>query len=256
MTTLEGIGLGALQGLTEFLPVSSSGHLVLLSSLFKINEPPVALSVLLHAGSLVAILIYFRREIISLVTARRHLIPVLIVGTLPAAAVGIPLKGRMEVLFASPVVAAVGLLVTGAALVVSERLGRGDRPLESLRLSDGFWVGVAQAIALAPGVSRSGMTVGASLASGLERGAAVAFAFLLGMLAIAGAGVLELRKIAGLGAASPLPMAAGFLASVLVSLASLSFLTLVVRRKCLVFFAMYCFAVGSAVLLAKLAGVW
>lgn len=256
LTLVEGIGLGALQGLTEFLPISSSGHLVLARALFGIQEAPVALEVLLHAGSLAAILVYFRREIVSLARTRRHLIPVLLVGTLPAAAIGIPLKGRMEVLFESPVAAAVGLLVTGVVLLVSERLAVGERPLDSVRLSDGFWVGVAQAIALAPGVSRSGMTVGASLASGLERGAAVAFAFLLGMVAIGGASLLKLREVASFASASPWPMVGGFAASLAVSLGALSFLSLVVRRKCLSFFALYCFFVGAAVLLAKLAGVW
>jgi undecaprenyl-diphosphatase len=149
-----------------------------------------------------------------------------------------------------------GLLVTGTVLWVSERLATGERPLDSLGAGDAFWIGVAQAVALAPGVSRSGMTVGAGLASGLERGAAVVFGFLLGAVAIAGATVLKLKEIVAVPKGELVPMALGFAASLVVSMAALWLVTLVVRRKRLFCFTIYCYAVGSAVLLAKLAGVW
>jgi len=256
VTILEGVGLGALQGVTEFLPISSSGHLVLARALFGIHEAPVTMNVLLHVASLVAIVVFFRREVASLVTTRRGLLPVLVVGTVPAAVVGILLRGRLEWLFQNPAGAGLGLLLTGLVLVASERMSVPQRSLDDLRLGDGLWVGIAQAIALAPGVSRSGMTIGAGLASGLERGAAVAFAFLLGMVAIAGAAVLKAQDMVELGAANPAALACGFGASLATSLASLAFLTQIVRRKCLSLFAIYCFLVGGAVLLAKATGMW
>jgi len=256
VTIPEGLGLGALQGLTEFLPVSSSGHSVLARALFRIEEAPVTMEVLLHAASAVAILVFFRREIVSLLTTRRRLVLPLVVGTLPAVVIGLLFKDRLEGLFQNPTAVGIGLLFTGTVLWVSEGLASDSRSLDGVSVADGFWVGVAQAIALVPGVSRSGMTVGAGLASGLERGAAVAFAFLLGLIAIAGATALKLRKIVDLGSAGLGPLAAGFCASLVVSLAALSLLTLLVRRKRLWWFTIYCYLVGASVLLAKLAGVW
>jgi len=256
VTAIEGIGLGVLQGVTEFLPVSSSGHLVLAKWLFGIEGAPVAMDVLLHAASLVAIVIFFSREILALATVRRRLIPPLLVGTVPAAVLGLLLKDHFEGLFENPMGVAVGLLLTGTVLWVGERLATDSRPLDSVGVETGFWIGLAQAIGLAPGVSRSGMTVGAGLAAGLERKAAVTFAFLLGALAIGGATLLKSKAILELGAVSPLPLALGFIASLLASLGALALLSLVVRRKCLAVFAMYCYLVGAAVLLAKLARAW
>jgi len=258
VTILEGVGLGTLQGITEFLPVSSKSHLVLAEKLFGIQPPgaPAAWEVLLHAASLVAILIYLRREILSLLTTRRRLVPALLVGTIPAVVLAVLFKPRLETLLKSPLGIGLGLLLTGTVLWVSERLATDRRPIDSVGVADGFWIGLAQAIALAPGVSRSGMTIGAGLASGLERGAAVAFGFLLGAIAIAGATVLKLREIAAVPKGDFVPMALGFGASLGVSLAALWLLTLVVRHNCLFYFTIYCYAVGIAVLLAKFTGVW
>ncbi len=256
MTILEGIGLGVLQGITEFLPVSSSGHLVLARALLGVREAPVTLEVVLHAASALAIVVFLRREIVSLFTTRRRLLVPLVVGTVPAAVIGVLLRSRLEALFESPAGVGVGLLLTGTVLWVSERLATNARPLDDVRVGDGLWVGVAQAIALAPGVSRSGMTVGAGLASGLERGAAVAFGFLLGLIAIAGATVLKLGKAAAVAREELAPMACGFVASLAVSLAALWVLARIVRRKRLWVFSLYCYLVGGAVLLAKLAGLW
>ncbi len=256
MTILEGLGLGALQGITEFLPVSSTGHSVLARDLFGITEAPVTLEVVLHAGSLLAILVFFWRDILSLLGPRRRLIPALIVGSIPAVVLYVALKPQVEALFERPVGVGVGMLVTGTVLWLAERRARDERELESVRVGDGFWIGVAQAIAIVPGISRSGMTVSAGLASGLQRGAAVTFAFLLGAIAIGGATLLKARKIAELASANFGALACGFAASAAVSLAALGLLTLVVRHKCLRYFTIYCYAVGAAILLAKLAGLW
>ena len=286
VTIAQAVGLGLLQGLTEFLPVSSSGHLVLARALFQIEGAAVTFEVLLHLASLVAILIYFRREILSVFTTRRRLIVPLVVGTIPAAVVGVLLRHQIETMFDKPLMVGVALLFTATVLLLSERLATDERSLDQVKWEDGLWIGMAQAIALLPGVSRSGMTVGGGLASGLERRAAVAFAFLLGAIAIAGAGVLKAKDMVkearmgegraavvesppataetGAGQGQPSTahgqmrgaMAAGFVAALVASLAALALLVHIVRRKCLIWFAIYCYAVGGCVVLAKLTGLW
>jgi len=253
----QAIGLGVLQGLTEFLPVSSSGHLVLARSLLGITDPAVDFVVLVHAGSLLAIVAFFWREILSLLTTRRRLILWLIVGTIPAGLAYATLKRPIEGLFEKPLAVGVALLVTGTVLWLTERAARPERSLDQVTWRQALVVGVAQAFALVPGISRSGMTIGSGLASGLERRAAVAFAFLLGAAAIGGGTVGKAKDFVEMGAQAGWgPLAAGFAASLVVSLGSLWLLTLVVRRKSLKWFALYCYVVGSAVVLAKLTGLW
>lgn len=258
MTIGEAIGLGVLQGLTEFLPVSSSGHLVLANALFGIEEPnAVGFVVLVHAGSLLAIVAFFWREILSLLGTRRRLIPWLIVGTVPAGVAYATLKGPIEGLFERPLAVGLALLFTGTVLLLSERRASEHRALGEVTWRDALVVGVAQAFALVPGISRSGMTVGSGLASGLKRPAAVAFAFLLGAAAIGGGTAGKARDFIEMGAQAGWgPLAAGFVASLVVSLASLWLLTLVVRRKCLKWFALYCYVAGVVVVVTRLTGLW
>ena len=275
MTTLEAVVLGAVQGLTEFLPVSSSGHLVLASEVMRTfggsgdladaERLPLAFVVLVHAGSLLAIVGFFHREFLSLLTTRRGLIPRLVLGMVPAGLAFVVLKvvGKaagvdvLEVVFEKPLPVGFAMLVTGTVLWVTERVARDERSLDGVSWLDALVIGVAQAVALVPGISRSGMTVGAGLARGLERRAAVAFAFLLGAVAIAGGTVLELRDMGRLGGQiGSVPLVAGFLASAVVSVVSLALLTLVVRRKRLFGFAIYCYVVGLGVVLAKATGAW
>lgn len=256
MTIGQGLGLGVLQGVTEFLPVSSSGHLVLAREWMGITEPAVEFVVLVHAGSLVAILAFFWRDIWSLFTTRRRLIPWLVVGSIPAAVVYALLKDAVEASFERPLVVGFCLLVTGGVLLVSERLATDRRPLAGVGWLDALLIGLAQAAALLPGISRSGMTIGSGIARGLERRAAVTFAFLLGAVAIGGGTVLKARDFGSLAAVGGYgPAVAGFVASAAVSLLSLVLLTYIVRRKCLGYFAIYCFLVGGGVILAKLIGV-
>jgi len=259
LTILEALGLGALQGVTEFLPVSSSGHLVLARALWGIQgEEAIDMVVLMHAGSLLAIAVYFWRDLLSLFTTRRRLIPWLVLGSVPAAAVYATMKDFLEgELFDNPVAVGAAMLVTGTVLLLSERLASDRKPLEDVTWLDSLLIGLAQAVAIIPGVSRSGMTISTGLARGLERTAAVSFAFLLGSVAIGGAAVLKGRHLLAMGTQSGWgPVAAAFVASAVVSLASLALLALIVRRKCLSGFALYCYAVGGCVLLAKLTGLW
>lgn len=274
MTVGQAAALGALQGITEFLPISSSGHLVLANELLRSlggsplgaeAELPLAFVVLVHAGSLVAIVAFFWREFLSLLTTRRRLIAMLVVGTVPAGVAFVLLKAIehlsntdvMAGLLEKPLPVGVALVATGAVLWLGEGRGRERTGLDGVRWSDALLVGVAQAVAIVPGISRSGMTITSGLVRGLERRAAVAFAFLLGAVAIAASAVVELKDFERLGAhLGTGPLVVGFAVSAGASLGALALLSLVVRRKRLRVFAIYCFAVGAGVVLAKLSGVW
>ena len=154
MTILEGLGLGALQGLTEFLPVSSSGHLVLARELWGIEgEGAIDMVVLMHAGSLLAIAVYFWRDFLSLLTTRRRLVPWLILGSVPAAVAYVGLKNFLEgELFDNPTAVGVAMLVTGTMLWWTERLASDRKPLEQATWLDSLLVGIAQAVAIIPGI--------------------------------------------------------------------------------------------------------
>ena len=274
MTIGQAAALGALQGVTEFLPISSSGHLVLANALLNAlggqalgaeEQLPLAFVVLVHAASLVAIVAFFWREFLSLLTTRRRLIGLLVVGTIPAGIAFVALKvvehlsgtDVMGQLLERPLPVGVALLVTGVVLWVGQGRGSERLGLDDVRWSDAWLVGLAQAVAIVPGISRSGMTITAGLARGLERRAAVAFAFLLGGVAIAAGTVVELKDFGRLGGrVGTGVLVAGFVVSMVASLGALALLSLVVRRKRLRIFAIYCLAVGSATILAKAFGLW
>ncbi|MBK9975502.1 MAG: undecaprenyl-diphosphate phosphatase [Planctomycetes bacterium] len=262
MDVINAIILGAVQGLTEFLPVSSSGHLVLVSHLLHQDlegEAGTAMSVLLHLGSLLAILIVFRADIVRLFLPRLDLrkLGLLFWASLPAAIVGIGIKkGLPEASSAwveghvlqSPWVAACGLLVTATVLWLAERPRELRVTLQDAKGRD-FWlvgvIGLAQAIAILPGVSRSGSTICVALMLHWVRNDAVRLSFLMGMIAIGGAGLLEARHITQFEAA---PAISGFASSLVFSLIGLTTLKLVVGRQKLRWFAAYCAVVGVVAL--------
>lgn len=197
---LEIILLAVVQGLTEFLPVSSSGHLVLLQSLLGGHEGDLFLNVVLHTGTLGSVLVVYRREVLRLFrldAAARGYVLALVIGTLPAVVVGLLFKDAIEAAFVAPAFAAVGLLYTGALLLSTRATKDSSVAVEPWAPRPVVWwkalvVGCAQAIAICPGVSRSGSTIAASLWLGLPRAEAARFSFLLSVPAIGGALVLQL----------------------------------------------------------------
>lgn len=206
---------GLVQGLTEFLPVSSSGHLVLIPALLGIDEPDLATSAVLHLGTLLAVLVFYRGDLLQVARDPRsdhskRVLWLLAIGTLPAAAVGLTLEGPIGILFTEPGYVAIALIATGVVLSLTALLPAGTRTLEDGTTGDAAVVGLAQALALIPGISRSGMTITAGLAQGMERVQAARYAFLLGIPAIAGAGLLEGIELVDRG---------GFEASLLVGMA-------------------------------------
>lgn len=250
MTYLDALLLGIIQGLTEFLPVSSSGHLVLGETLLGVRPPGVSFEVALHVGTLLAVLVYFRRRLWAMVQSlfrtdmvlERRLIWYLIVGSVPAALVGLSLKKFIEATFAAPALVAVLLLVTGLILLSTHwsRL-QPERPLSTLRA---LFVGCGQALAILPGISRSGTTISTGLWLGLPPVVAAEFSFLLSIPAVAGAAVLDFADMGGVPPELVGQFLAGALTSLLVGWLAIHWLLALLKRGHFTYFAYYCFAVG------------
>jgi undecaprenyl-diphosphatase len=267
MSAFQAIVLAIVQGLTEFLPVSSKTHLALTSKLMGIPEIPLDLVVTLHLGTLAAVLVYYRRDLWAILSSLwtrdreapeggpsprdyRRLLLLLIIGTLPAAVAGGLFEDRIEGLLNDVRLEGVGLLVTAAVLFLAGR-ARGSRSLPRTRALDAFLVGCGQAAALLPGVSRSGSTIVTSLACGLDREWAPRFSFLLSVPIILGGAALKAHQMQG-GQVSSLfdPLLYGLAAVVaaLVGYLAILLVTGSVRRGNLVYFAGYCLGLGLTVL--------
>ncbi|NCN82517.1 MAG: undecaprenyl-diphosphate phosphatase [Candidatus Pacebacteria bacterium] len=219
MTIFQSLILGSVQGLTEFLPVSSSGHLILFESWFGIVQSGIIFEVILHAATLGAVFVFFFPALKRLTVSK---IGLLLLATIPAAVVGVLFKSQIESMFDSVTLVACALLVTaGINLGISYYLKREqDR---KLTWKSAIFIGVVQAFAITPGISRSGSTIFAGLKSGLARKAAFEFSFLLSIPAIGGAMLLQALDVVQAGAVLPplTPMITGFVAAFLTGLASL-----------------------------------
>jgi undecaprenyl-diphosphatase len=262
MNIVQSIILGCLQGLTEFLPVSSSGHLALGRALFGLSEVPVLYDILMHAATLVVVLAFFHRRVLDILRAlylwvsgragqeeRRlvRLAGLIVLATLVTALVGIPLN-RLA-LDNRPRIISGLFLLSAAVLLVGSRF-KGSRRLEDTRLRDVLMVGLAQGIGALPGVSRSGITISAALAGGTARADAGEFSFLLSMPAILGALVLKLKDVGSLSQiVHPSVLLAGLAAAMATGFISLFFLLRVIRSGRLWLFAAYLIPLGIAGLL-------
>jgi len=251
---LHALVLGIVQGVTEFVPVSSSGHLVLVPRALGWPEPPVAFDVLLHVGTLASLLVYFRRELLGLfglgrgregLEAAPRTLLWLAVATLVTGAVVFPIRHQVEALFGSPRTAAGFLLVTAAVLLVSEMLARGQRGLNAVGWKDAAATGIGQALAACPGLSRSGMTIGAGLVTGLSRRAAAQFAFLLSVPAILGAAVVKLPELRAAGWTVPISSCIlGLVSAAISGYLAIGLAMAFVQQRRLKWFAAYCALVG------------
>jgi undecaprenyl-diphosphatase len=269
VTLLQACVLGILQGGTEFLPVSSSGHLVLVPWLLDWQPPSLVFDAVVHWGTALAVIIYFWRDWVSVIGAalrslrrgtpaepRARLAWLILVGTVPAALTGYLLEDFFEGLFARPVPAASFLVVTAALLVAAEQAGERQRDLDGLRWRDAGFVGLAQALAIFPGISRSGATIAAGLVLGLRREQAARFSFLLATPVILGAGLLEVADVAQAGRLSGQMgiLIAGFLAAAATGLGCIHLLIRYLRTRRLYPFAAYCAVAGCACLGRALLG--
>lgn len=261
MSVLEAIIYGLVQGLTEFLPVSSSGHLALFNAfIFQRSgtggfDEPLTMSILVHVASLLAILFAFRREVLALLTRDRRLGLFILAATVPAMIAGLLFHDALEQINEQPVLVAILLMMTGLVLAAGEVFARRRRAL-CAEHEMSFWqaisVGVAQAFALLPGISRSGTTISAARALGLTREGAVRFSFLLAIPAIAAAGGYESLEIFKNGFPNDIGFvaaSAGFIASFVSSLLAIMLLLNLVRRVGLWVFSPYLWVIGSAAIL-------
>jgi undecaprenyl-diphosphatase len=261
MGVFESIVLGAIQGLTEFLPVSSSGHLVLFQKILKVSSPVLFFDTLVHGGTLIAVLVVLWGDIWDIL--RRPLQPLtayLILGTLPAVAFALLFNDAVEAAFESGAFLGFAFLVTsvflGAAEILSKRTERPRRKGE-MTWVDSLVIGIFQAIAIVPGVSRSGSTLSASLARGLDRDFAARFSFLLSIPAILGALFLQIKDLAGAAGVSGTeaaaaigvaPLIAGTLSAAVVGFFSIKIMLKLVRERSLWGFSVYTGLLGLLVL--------
>jgi undecaprenyl-diphosphatase len=261
MALLEIVILAIIQGIAEFLPISSSGHVVVAAAAFnRLGHPMqqmVTLNIVLHLGTLGAILVFYWGRICRLLGEDRRLIPLLVVGTLPAVFVGLPTRRYFEGALESPALAGCMFLVTGAMLAFSPRIRQGQLGCRKLTYGQALLVGLFQALAVLPGVSRSGATIVAGLGCGLKREEAAAFSFLLAIPIIGGAGLMELVGVLLEPSGAPpwglLGLGAGL--SFAVGLASLAWLLRWVRKGRLHHFAWWVIPLGIAVIGCSLLGL-
>ena len=251
--------LAVLQGFAEFLPISSSGHLALLSRLCRVpTDEGVALSIVLHAGSLLAIIAFYFHTLMGFFKKDQlHLLGMVIIGSIPAGIVGIALKKTdlIEMMFGDMLSVAMGFLITASVLRLTgkEKLrAKCDIDLKDISVGQAVKVGLAQALAIIPGISRSGSTIAMGYLSGIKFEAAATFSFLLALPAIAGATLLEILELCKQGSSSAefstVQLVTAFFISALVSLASLYLLVKVIRKRKLEYFSWYMFVIGAAVM--------
>jgi len=247
--------LAIAQGVTEFLPISSDGHLVLLANWLNQSAENLDVSsvvIALHMGTLASIVVFYWHKLWKLLSDDRRVIPLLIVGTIPAVVLGVPIKFFAEkAILESPLLAGLMLPVTGIVLLWGASAPPGNDDYRQISWQKTLWIGLAQATAILPGLSRSGTTISTALRLGLTRESAATFSFLLAVPALCGAGVLEVLSIVREGdfqpGAQPIDLVLGAVVSFVVGLAALWVLVRMLERGQFRVFAWYCIALGVVV---------
>ena len=256
MDLLQAIVLGAVQGLGEFLPISSSAHLVLTPWLLKWNDPGLTFDIALHVGTLIAVIIYFWKDWLNLIgkgltkpkEREGKLFWYLVLATIPGAAIGFLLEDIAETVFRNPVLIACMLILLGLILYLVDRRGKKQIDVEHISLKTSFLIGLSQALAIIPGVSRSGITMTMALALGMTREGAARFSFLLSAPIIFGAAVIKMPKIMANPQLIDTSFIAGMVVACLFGLASIGFLLRYVQKKSFLPFVWYRFALGALVM--------
>lgn len=278
MSYFEAIILGLAQGLSEFLPISSSGHLALLQYFFGVDaEQVLPFAVLLHLGTLVSVFIVYWKDIVGLVkelgavfkdlftgkglqvnaNPTRRLGFMIIVATIPTAVIGLLGNDMFAAMYLSLTAIGTGLLITGTILFIAERMGRNNKTVKEMKFRNALFVGVMQGVAICPGISRSGSTLFGGLISGLNKEFAVKFAFLISIPSIMGSVIVEAPDAfeAGMDAALVGPVLAGVIVSALSGLFAIKAMIKLVSNKRLIGFSVYTWLLGAAVIVyAVIAG--
>ncbi|HJM12420.1 MAG TPA: undecaprenyl-diphosphate phosphatase [Candidatus Marinimicrobia bacterium] len=248
MDIIDALILGSLQGMTEFLPVSSSGHLVLGQHFLGLSLPGNFFEVLVHLGTLCSVLVVFRTEILKLIQSIKSaeskiMLSALVIGTIPAVLIGLSMKDKISQLFENPLAVSFSLILTGIWLVMTKWFVNQQ---SNINLKNGFLIGCAQAIAIIPGISRSGATIGVAMLLGISPEKAAKFSFLLAIPAIAGAGLLTAIDIdpALVSSLSSGTIIVAFFSSFLVGWAALTWLLKLISKGQFHWFGLYCMVIG------------
>ncbi|MFY9140306.1 MAG: undecaprenyl-diphosphatase UppP [Thermacetogeniaceae bacterium] len=260
MTIWQSVVMGLVQGLGEFLPISSSAHLVLVPWFFNWLDPGLTFDIALHIGTLIAVIAYFWRDWVKLIrgafqgtkSKEGRLFWYLVLATIPGAIMGLLLEEKAETVFRNPVLIAVMLIVLGVILYWADRKGRKLTDVNNISLGQSLMIGISQALAIIPGVSRSGITMTTGLLLGLTREGAARFSFLLSAPVIFGAGLIKVPDILANPGMINTPFLIGMLVSALSGAASIGFLLKYVQKKDFLPFVWYRFLLGSVVLLVAL----
>ena len=277
MDIIQAIIIGIVQGLTEFLPVSSSAHLVFIQNLLGV-ESSLAFDTFLHLGTLIAVLWFFRWDIIKmirswilsiedLIQGRFHegfysdpykrLSWYVILATIPVGIVGVLFEDAIDSLFAGALyVPAFFLFVTGTILYLSQRMTTGNINMNNISKRQALWMGLGQACAILPGLSRSGTTIAAGLTAGLDKEFAAKFSFILSIPAILGAFILQLKDIGSSLDANFLPVILGFIASIIAGYLAIRWMLDLIKNKNLDIFSYYCWVVAIIVFMGSIAHIF
>ncbi|MFY9115154.1 MAG: undecaprenyl-diphosphate phosphatase [Dethiobacteria bacterium] len=259
MNIFTAILLGIIQGLTEFLPVSSSAHLVIFQKFMGIESPGITLEIFLHFGTLVSIFWVFRRDFIDLFSFYRNrtqgrFLALLIIGVIPTGLIGMAFKSWVEQAFQSTLIVGFMLLITGGLLFLITRIPPGQNNISRMRFSDALWIGTLQGVAVIPGISRSGSTIVGALWRGLDRDTAVRYSFMLAAPVILGATILETKDLITNGVETELLLnylSGGIFAFIFGVIAIKLFINLLQSRK-FHYFSYYCWIAGSITVLLSL----
>ncbi len=265
MNLLQAIILGIVQGLTEFLPISSSGHLVLFQKLLGVDiSTPESQSIIitfyiaLHVGTLLAVIFFFWKKIVEMVRRPFSKLPIqIVVATIPAIIVNFLFGDFIESTYITSTLLGPGFLFTGAALMISQKVAEGKKGLEELKTSDSLVIGLAQGIALLPAVSRSGMTITTSLILGLQRGFAADFSFLMSIPPILGGALLDGIDImrgdaVSLASIGIVNILAGMIAAGITGFLAIKLMMNVIKNMKLKYFAYYVFTLGTLIIIGQI----
>jgi undecaprenyl-diphosphatase len=277
MDIIQAIIIGIVQGLTEFLPVSSSAHLVFIQNILGV-ESSLAFDTFLHLGTLIAVLWFFRYDIIKMIRSwilslqdiiqgrfregfysdpYKRLAWYVILATIPVGIVGVLFEDSVDALFSGALyVPAFFLFVTGTILYLSQRMASGNINMDNITKKEALWMGLGQACAILPGLSRSGTTIAAGLTIGLDKEFAAKFSFILSIPAILGAFLLQVKDIGGALDANFLPVLLGFIASIIAGYMAIRWMLDLIKNRSLDIFAFYCWIVGIVVFMGSIAHIF
>lgn len=269
MDPIQAIILGVIQGLTEFLPISSSGHLVLFQHIFGLKEPEIFFDISVHAGTLVAVIVYFRKDLQAIIISTTRFVVMMlkrevsfgdvwkdsdtklafliIIGTIPTAIIGLLFKSVADQLFSSIFIVGCALMVTGVLLWITHIIKTKGESIEHFSVKDALLIGLVQGLAITPGISRSGSTIAVGILLGLNRETAARYSFLLSIPAIVGAQIISLKDIS----AHDLDLVTlmGTIAAGIVGYCALKLLVYIVKKGRMHLFSPYCWLVGVIALI-------